>query len=34
MKKTLVRGAGVIDGTGSGYRSGTALLLERIAWLP
>ncbi|WP_294570234.1 amidohydrolase family protein, partial [uncultured Arthrobacter sp.] len=26
--KTLVRGAGVIDGTGSGYRSGTALLLE------
>ena len=28
MKKTLVRGAGIIDGTGTGYRSGTALLLE------
>ena len=26
--KTLVRGAGVIDGTGTGYRSHTALLLE------
>lgn len=31
--KTLVRGAGVIDGTGTGYRAGVALLLEgtRIA---